>query len=905
MKHRDKRNRNLEKAYNPEGIEQKWYAEWIRADLFKAKSFNSPEDGAPSSKGHFSIVIPPPNVTGSLHMGHAFSNTFQDILCRTRRMQGYDVLWLPGTDHAGIATQNVVEREIEKGGATRHSLGREKFVSKVWEWKELYGSRIIKQMKRLGNSCDWSRERFTLDEGLSQAVREVFVRLYKKDLIYKGKYIINWCSRCHTALSDLEVEHEDVKGKFYYVKYPFADGIEGEEDGIVIATTRPETILGDVAVAVHPRSENSRFIGRKVKVPLSGRIIPIIEDNMVDPDFGTGFVKITPAHDSNDYLVGVRHDLEQLQVIDSLGIMNENARSYQGLTIEEARKATSVEIEKLGLMVKTEEIIHSMGHCQRCHTTVEPFLSEQWFVRAKPLADRGVKAVKEGLIKWFPEQWEKTYFQWMENIRDWCISRQLWWGHRIPAWTCGKCGHITVSEDDPTACEKCGCSDIVQDEDVLDTWFSSALWPFSTMGWPEDTPLLKYYYPTSLMVTGFDIIFFWVARMIMMGLEFMDEEPFKDVYIHNLIRDEKGLKMSKSSGNVIDPLDMIDKYGADGLRMALAALSTQGRDILLSSSKIETFRLFMNKLWNAARFALINLDDDKKEIIISDLHLHDRWILDRTQDVIIKTTKLIDEYNIGEAARMLYDFVWGDICDWYLEMAKPSLHGDEGEKHQAASQAVLEQVFYSVIPLLHPFIPFVTEELWDAFGYGERGGGKSIMISEWPTVDEKFRFETSKNEMTCLQETIRAIRSLRADAGLAPQQQVNNVYIGTDNKEYAHVLASNMSQIVTLCKVKDVEFIKPETNKEKTVGCLSLVTGFAEIYLYVGDILDIDSEIKRLEKDLDALAKNLKVNLAKLSNESFISRAPAEIVEQEKHRSEEAQLQITRIKKNIESLRRS
>ena len=900
-----KRNRNLEKAYSPEGIEQKWYADWINKDLFKAKSFGSPEDGAPSPKGHFSIVIPPPNVTGSLHMGHAFNNTFQDILCRTRRMQGYDVLWLPGTDHAGIATQNVVEREVEKSGATRHSLGREKFVQRVWEWKELYGNRIIKQMKRLGNSCDWSRERFTLDEGLSQAVREVFVRLYKKDLIYKGKYIINWCSRCHTALSDLEVEHEDVKGHFYYVKYPFADGIEGEEDGIVIATTRPETILGDVAVAVHPRSENSRHVGRKVKVPLSGRIVPIIEDNMVDPDFGTGYVKITPAHDSNDYLVGKRHDLEQLQVIDSNGIMNENSLHYRGLTIEEARKAACLEIEKLGFMVKAEEIVHSMGHCQRCHTTVEPFLSEQWFVRAKPLADRGVKAVKEGFIKWFPEQWEKTYFQWMENIRDWCISRQLWWGHRIPAWTCADCNHITVSENDPVLCEKCGSANITQDEDVLDTWFSSALWPFSTMGWPERTPELKYYYPTSLMVTGFDIIFFWVARMIMMGLEFMDEEPFRDVYIHNLIRDENGMKMSKSSGNVIDPLDMIEKYGADGLRMALAALSTQGRDILLSSSKIETFRLFMNKLWNAARFALMNIDDEKKEIVISDLHLHDRWILDRTQDVIVKTTKLIDEYNIGEAARMLYDFVWGDICDWYLEMAKPSLHGDEGDKRKDVSQAVLEHVFYSIIPLLHPFIPFVSEELWDAFGYGESAGGKSIVISEWPVSNENFCFEHSKNEMICFQETVRAIRNLRAEAGVAPQQWVNNVYIETDNKEYARVLISNLPQVIMLCKVKDIEFIESDVNKDKTDGCLSLVTAYAEINLFVGDILDINSEIKRLEKDMAALERNLSVNLAKLGNESFISRAPAEVVEQERERSIDAQMRIKRIKKNIENLRRS
>jgi len=559
-------------------------------------------------------------------------------------------------------------------------------------------------------------------------------------------------------------------------------------------------------------------------------------------------------------------------------------------------------------MVKTEEIVHSLGHCQRCHTTVEPFLSEQWFVRTKPLADRGVKAVKDGLIKWFPEQWEKTYFQWMENVRDWCISRQLWWGHRIPAWTCQECKHINVSENDPVVCEKCGSNNIIQEEDVLDTWFSSALWPFSTMGWPEKTPELRYYYPTSLMVTGFDIIFFWVSRMIMMGLEFMDEEPFKDVYIHSLIRDEKGRKMSKSSGNVIDPLDMIDKYGADGLRMALAALSTQGRDILLSSSKIETFRFFMNKLWNAARFALLNLDNDKKEIVVSDLHLHDRWILDRTQNIIENTTQLIDEYNIGEAARSLYDFVWGDVCDWYLEMVKPSLHGDEGDKRRDASQAVLEYVFHSVLPLLHPFIPFVTEELWDAFGYGESGekaGGEIISISEWPSVDSNFRFEPSKKEMMMLQETIRVIRNLRAEAGLAPQQLINSIYVQTENKEYTDVLDSNKSRVVVLCKVKDIEFIKSDVDKKKTTGCISEVTAFAQINLFVGDILDIDFEIKRLEKDMEALQKNLSVNLAKLANESFINRAPAEVVEQEKQRSIEAQTQIARIKKNIENLSRS
>ncbi|MBR1602805.1 MAG: valine--tRNA ligase, partial [Synergistaceae bacterium] len=585
------RNKNLAKNYSPDELEQRWYQVWLDKGLFNAEIEHD--------KKAFSIVIPPPNVTGSLHVGHAFDHTFQDIMCRFKRMQGYSVLWLPGTDHAGIATQNVVEKDLAKQGITRHDLGREKFVEKVWEWKNIYGNKIIEQMKRLGNSCDWRRERFTFDEGLSRAVRSVFVKLYKKGLIYKGRYIVNWCPRCQTAISDLEVEYKEADGKFYYVKYLFVDGEINGEWGLTVATTRPETILGDIAIAVHPRAEKYKhLIGKKVRVPLVNREIEIIEDNMVDPEFGTGCVKITPAHDPNDFLVGLNHNLEQIQVIDAKGIMNENAGKYQGMSIEEARAAVVADIERQGLLIKVEDIKHSVGHCQRCGTVVEPYLSDQWFVKTKPLADRGVQAVKDGRIRWIPAQWEKTYFNWMENIRDWCISRQLWWGHRIPAWTCEDCGHVTVSETDPTECEHCHSHNIKQDEDVLDTWFSSALWPFSTMGWPDDTPELKYFYPTSLMVTGFDIIFFWVARMIMMGLEFMDDVPFRDVYIHSLIRDEHGVKMSKSRGNVIDPLVMIDKYGADALRMGLAALATQGRDILLSANKIETYRLFMNKLWN-------------------------------------------------------------------------------------------------------------------------------------------------------------------------------------------------------------------------------------------------------------------------------------------------------------------
>ena len=902
----------LAKGYTPEAIEEKWYKVWLEKGLFNAEV-----DG---SKPPFSIVIPPPNVTGSLHMGHAFNNTFQDIMCRARRMQGYSVLWLPGTDHAGIATQNVVEKDLASKGITRHHLGREAFVEKVWEWKEIYGDRIIKQMKKLGNSCDWRRERFTFDEGLSRAVREVFVRLYKKDLIYKGKYIINWCSRCHTALSDLEVEYDEAPGKFYYVRYPFEEGTNDDGiktgpfgDGIVVATTRPETILGDVAIAVHPRSEQFKsLIGKRVRVPLSadgtgkGRVIPIIEDNMVDPEFGTGCVKITPAHDPNDFLVGLRHDLPQLQVIDENGFMNEEAGVYKGLSIKEAQAKSAEDLEKQGLLIRTEDMVHSVGHCQRCNTTVEPYLSEQWFVRAKPLADRGVKAVQDGLIRWVPEQWEKTYFQWMENIRDWCISRQLWWGHRIPAWTCGDCGHVTVSASDPTECESCKSPNIVQDEDVLDTWFSSALWPFSTMGWPDKTPELGYFYPTSLMVTGFDIIFFWVARMIMMGLEFMDEEPFKDVYIHSLIRDEHGQKMSKSKGNVIDPLDMIDQYGADALRMALAALSTQGRDILLSPGKIETYRFFMNKLWNAARFALMNLENlenvhgEPAKMDPACLRLQDRWILSRMQEVVEQETSLIDGYDIGSAARLLYDFVWGDFCDWYLEMSKPALKGDEGENRKKTVQKVLDEIFMTLLPLLHPFIPFVTEELWEAFGYNV-SVSDSLMTAAWPLPKGEYRFDVGRG-MQDFQNTVRTLRNLRAEAHVSPQQWMGRAVIRMDSPETVAALKETLPLASILCRIKEIELLSASAPRPS--ACLSSVMGDGEVSLQVGDVLDIDAELARLKQELASIEKTVAASQGRLDKPDFVTRAPQEVVEKERARVAEGQAQILRLQENLKNLSR-
>ncbi len=886
------RNRNLEKNYSPDSIEQKWYAKWLENGLFDAE--------INTNKEAFSIVIPPPNVTGSLHVGHAFDHTFQDIMCRTKRMEGYSVLWLPGTDHAGIATQNVVEKDLAKKGISRYDLGREEFVKKVWEWKKIYGSRIIEQMKRLGNSCDWRRERFTLDEGLSKAVRAVFVRLYNKGLIYRGKYIVNWCPRCATAISDLEVEYEESQGNFYYVKYLLVEKDAGEEF-IQVATTRPETIIGDVAIAVHPRSEKYKhLIGKHVRVPLTDRIIPIIEDNMVDPEFGTGCVKITPAHDPNDFLVGLNHNLEQIQVIDAKGIMNENAGKYKGMTIEQARKESVKDLEELGLLIKTEKITHSVGHCQRCGTTVEPYLSEQWFVKTKPLAERGVQAVKDGRIKWVPEQWEKTYFNWMENIRDWCISRQLWWGHRIPAWECKDCGHITVAEVDPTECEHCHSKNIEQESDVLDTWFSSALWPFSTMGWPDDKPELKYFYPTSLMVTGFDIIFFWVARMIMMGLEFMDDVPFRDVYIHSLIRDEHGKKMSKTKGNVIDPLIMIEKYGADALRMTLAALSVQGRDILLSSTRIETYRFFMNKLWNAARFALMNLDDEVHAIDIDQLHLHDKFILTRTQEMAKKTRELIDSYDIGTAARGLYDFVWGDVCDWYLEMSKPALKGDEGEERRKTTAGVLEEVFKTTLPLLHPFIPFVTEELWAAFGYGD----EFIMRTPWPEAKDEYIFAGVVDEMRTLQDSVRTLRNLRAEAHVAPQQWLNKAVIRVNSEsQSAKILRASLNQISNLCRVRNVILEEPATDWLYGAS-LSSVTGDCEVKLPVGDVLDVGKEIARLENEIATIEKTIAASQARLDKADFVARAPAEVVEKERNKVSEGQAQIERLKANLESLSR-
>ena len=878
----------LGKSYDPIPIEDKWYGKWIEEGLFKA----DPESPKPA----FSIVIPPPNVTGSLHVGHALDNTLQDILCRTKRMQGYEVLWLPGTDHAGIATQNVVERSLAAKGITRHDLGREEFVKKVWEWKEQYGSTIINQLKKLGASCDWDKERFTMDEGLSRAVRKIFVDLYKKDLIYRGKYLINWCPRCQTALSDLEVEHQERDGKFYEVAYK----IVGEEGHLVVMTTRPETILGDTAIAIHPRDEKNRhLVGKQVIVPIVNRVIPVIEDNMVDPEFGSGCVKITPAHDPNDFLVGQRHNLEQIQVIDGEGIMTPETGKYAGLDRFKARDVIVEDLEKEGVLLGVQDIKHSVGECYRCHTVIEPYLSEQWFVRTRPLADAGVAAVQSGKINFVPDQWTNVYYQWMENIRDWCISRQLWWGHRIPAWYCDKCGEIIVDTEAPHKCPKCGNTELRQDEDVLDTWFSSGLWPFSTMGWPDNTKQLEKFYPTSVLVTGFDIIFFWVARMIMFGLHGMNGEvPFRDVYIHALVRDEKGQKMSKSRGNVIDPLVIVNEYGADALRLTMAALTVQGRDIYLSTERISTYRLFMNKLWNASRFALMNLEDaengmkwDEKE-----LHIQDKWILNRISQVAAEMTRLLDGYYFGESARLMYDFTWGELCDWYLELSKPALRGDEGEARRKTAQAVLLAVFEDVLKLLHPIIPFVTDELWQAFPFGN----DIIEHTSWPkprldSIDDKII-----SDMNFVQDIVRTVRNLRAEARISPQQAIPRVVFAVHNSDKLSLLKETETQIKLLTKVENIELSSESACKPER--SLATVLDDIQVYLPVGDLLDVDKEVLRLKNDLCKLEKDIEKSRTKLSNANFVERAPEEVIEKEKATLSDNEAKKERITENLRSL---
>ena len=858
----------LAKGYEPHDVEKKWYRTWTDAGYFHA----DPVDGRPA----YSIVIPPPNVTGALHMGHALNNTLQDILCRWKRMAGHSVLWMPGTDHAGIATQNVVERQLAAAGQDRHDLGREAFIERVWQWKAESGGQIIGQLKRLGASCDWDRERFTMDAGLSKAVRTVFVRLYEEGLIYRDNRLINWCPRCHTALSDIEVEHEEGKGHLWHLRYPVI-GQPGRY--LTVATTRPETMLGDTAVAVHPEDERYQDLhGAMVMLPLVERPIPVIADEYVDREFGTGVVKITPAHDFNDFEVGARHGLEKINVFDPSGIINEAGGRYQGLDRFEARKQIVADLEAAGLLEKIDDHALSIGGCYRCKTIVEPYLSLQWYVNVGPLAKEALAAVKDGRTRILPRQWENTYYDWMENIRDWCISRQIWWGHRIPAWFCDECGELTVAMDDPTACGSCGSSAIHQETDVLDTWFSSALWPFSTMGWPDKTPELERYYPTSCLVTGFDILFFWVARMMMMGLHFMGEVPFKDVYIHALVRDAHGQKMSKSKGNVIDPLTVIDQHGTDAFRFTLAAFAAQGRDIKLSEERIVGYRNFCNKVWNAARFTLMNLEgyqpsaDGLSTITMTDA---DRWILHRLNQTIAETTRSLEEYRFNEAAMTLYQFTWTTLCDWYLELSKGELYSEDPERI-ATARTVLVTVFETLLRLLHPFMPFITEEVWQALPKVD--APESIMLAAFPTVQTGWDFPEEAARMEQVMGVISAIRTMRGEMEVPPSRQITAL-LSAESQEGAAVLEAAREQIQNLARLGELEI---GVNIEKPADAAVQPAGQVQVFLPLKGLVDVAEELKRLTKEIAKLDKEVELFSKKLSNPSFVDRAPADIVEKEK-----------------------
>jgi valyl-tRNA synthetase len=856
--------KQFDKSYEPHEVEKRWYEYWENEQLFAADE--------QSPRKSYSIVIPPPNVTGVLHMGHALNNTMQDILCRYRRLQGDNVLWMPGTDHAGIATQNVVEKSLAQKGTDRHQLGREKFIEAVWQWREKYGSAITNQLKRLGASCDWKRERFTMDEGLSRAVRKVFVQLYEEGLIYRGNYIINWCHRCHTALADLEVEHEEHNGHLYHIHYPYPHG----SGGIVVATTRPETMLGDTAVAVHPEDERYRDIeAETVILPLMNREIPIIKDSYVDMSFGTGGLKVTPAHDPNDFEIGARHNLASVKVIDDDGNMTEQAGKFEGMDRFECRDAVVKELERQGLLVKVEPYQHSVGHCYRCKTVVEPNLSKQWFVSVKPLARKAIAAVENGKTRIIPEMWTHTYFDWMNNIRDWCVSRQIWWGHQIPAWTCEGCGKIVVAMEAPQICPECGANNLVQETDVLDTWFSSALWPFSTMGWPDETPLLKTFYPTSVLVTGFDILFFWVARMMMMGIHFMDEIPFEEVYVHALVRDEDGKKMSKSKGNVIDPLDVIDRYGTDAFRFTLAAFAAQGRDIRMSEKRVDGYRHFINKLWNAARFSLMHLDRGYEDLELQNLSLPDKWIVSRLGRVTTEVADALDHYRFNEAAGTLYNFVWHEFCDWYLEAIKPALYDKEGPRAKESTRTVLWRVLRDTLVLLHPFIPFVTEEIW----HHMPGTNGSIMKTAYPTqsVDAAGTklLQEAESKMGVLMDVITGIRNVRGEMNISPTLALQ-VLIQSEDEKARKIMETHQDLIINLARLSSLEV--QDTGKRPKSSATAVVNS-ASIFVLLEGIIDFAKESKRLEKEIQKLAADLTTVTKKLQNEGFLSKAPSDIIE--------------------------
>ncbi len=872
-------------TYDPSEIEEKWYDFWETHGVFH----DEPKEGAEG----FSIVLPPPNVTGQLHMGHALDGTLQDILVRYKRMQGYNVLWLPGKDHAGIATQVKVEKQIAEEGLNKYDLGREKFLERVWAWKEKYGNTIGKQIRKLGSSCDWTRERFTMDDICARAVREVFCALYEKGLIYQGNRITNWCPRCRTALSDIEVEHEDETGHLWYFRYP----IVGEDGFVEIATTRPETIPGDTAVAVNPEDERYKhLIGKKLMLPMMNREIPVVADDYVDPAYGTGCVKITPAHDPNDFLVGERHDLPTILVFTEDGTLNEKAGKYEGMSREEARKAIVSDFEAAGLLVKVEETNHAVGHCSRCHTTVEPMTTKQWFVKMQPLAGPAMEAVREGETKFVPERFSHTYIQWLENIHDWCISRQLWWGHRIPVWYCDDCGEVTASRTDISTCPKCGSAHIHQDPDVLDTWFSSALWPFSTMGWPEETDLLKKWYPTSVLVTGYDIIFFWVARMMFTAMEFMHEVPFRTVFIHGLVRDSQGRKMSKSLGNGIDPLDVIRDYGADALRFTLVTGNTPGNDMRFYYERVEGNRNFANKIWNAAKFTIMNLDDFDEHFVPQkeQYTLADRWILEKLFETETYVSQNLDKFELGEAADAIYEFAWNSFCDWYIETAKARLYGEHNDDRRV-TQYVLIYVLTRMLALLHPFMPFVTEHIWQHLPHE----GEILARAKWPTPDETLRFPKEKECMECLMEAIKAIRNMRAEAHVAPNVACT-VEIATDRADLAEAIDAHRAYFEKLAHAETLKLLPKDAAKHEN-ALATVVTGM-EVYLELAGLIDAEKERARIEKDRAGLEKEIQKIKGKLQNEGFLAKAPAAVVEKEKAKLAEYEEKVGALKERLEFL---
>lgn len=873
---------NIPKVYDPASVEKKWYEFWEKNRYFHAE----PEPG----KKPFSIVIPPPNITGKLHMGHALDNTLQDILIRWHRMMGDNTLWMPGYDHAGLATQIKVEEVLKKEeNKTRYDLGREEFVKRVWAWKEEYGDRIINQLKCLGISCDWERKRFTMDEGCSRAVRETFVSLFEKGLIYKGTRITNWCVNCQTALSDIEVEHEDTPGHLWYVRYP----VVGEEDTyLTIATTRPETIPGDTAVAVNPEDERyAHLIGKTLRLPIIGREIPVIADSYVDTKFGTGAVKITPSHDPNDYEMGQRHNLPEIVVIGKDGIMTEEAGPFAGLERYECRKQIVARLKEEGYLVKIEDHSHAVGHCQRCHNIVEPLVSTQWFVKMQPLVKAAVDCVTDGRTQFVPERFTKNYTGWMENIHDWCISRQIWWGHRIPVWYCDDCGEMSASRTDLEKCPKCGSTHIHQDEDALDTWFSSALWPFSTMGWPDNTELLKQFYPTSVLVTGYDIIFFWVARMLIMGMEFMKEIPFEKVFIHGLVRDSQGRKMSKSLGNGIDPLEVIEKYGADTLRFMLITGNTPGNDMRFYWERVEGTRNFANKIWNASRFALMNMEGYDKDAKLAPYTLADKWILSRLQDTIKDVTGLLERFELGEAGRAIYDFIWSEVCDWYIEIAKPRLYNKEAAAERATAQHVLATVLVSAMKLLHPYMPFITEEIYQCLPHE----AESIMISKWPVADESLVDPEAERGMNAIMDSIKAIRNMRAEVNANPGKKIPAVMLVAD--DLREVVAANDGYIKLLGGIDNLELRAMDAEKPEN-AMAAVVTGI-EVYLPLAGLIDVEKETQRLSKELASMEKDLQRAGGKLNNAGFLAKAPEDVIAKERAKYDELSGKIEAVKKRM------